>query len=1115
MIGPNLSEWAIQRRSLIVYFMIAAVVAGTIAFLRLGRAEDPPFTIRTMVVFAAWPGATIEETLLQVTERIERKLQETRHLDQVRSYTRAGVTTMFVELKDSTPPKEVPDIWYQVRKNIGDIRGTLPQGVVGPGFNDDFGDTYGIIYGFTADGFTHRELRNYVEDTRSRLLAVPDVTKIEILGAQDEQIFLEFSTARLAGLGLTYSALLGQLQAQNLVRPTGVLQTGDERIFLRVAGAFESEDDIKAVNLAVGDRLIPLRDIAEVRRGFSDPPLPLFHVNGKPAIGLAIAMREGGDILALGANLKKEMADVRANLPLGIEPFLVSDQAVVVDLAINDFMTSLWQAILIILAASFVSLGVRPGSVVALAIPLTLAIVFAVMLIVGIDLQRISLGALIIALTLLVDDAMTTVDAMIRRLAAGDSKEVAATFAYKTLAAPMLIGTLITIAGFVPIGFARSAAGEYTFSIFAVVAIALVTSWLVAVTFAPVIGIAILKAPKTSGAEEKPSALMRGYRGLLVGAMRAKWLTIAVTVAAFVAAVYLLRFVPEQFFPASDRPELLVDLTLRQNASIYASEETVRRLETALAKDEDIDHWSAYIGRGAIRFYLPLDVQGANPFFSQLVVVAKGFEERKRIQDRLEKLLAEEFPDLVGSIQPLELGPPVGWPIQYRVRGPDKDEVTQIAQRLAQVIAANPETRRVNFDWMEPARQLRLKIDQDQARSLGVSSATIAAVLNAAIAGSTVTQVRDDIYLVDVVARAVDKERATVATLRSLEVPIPGGRTVPLSQFASLEFGEEYPLVWRRDRVPTLTVRAAIVPSTTPDTVVDALEAPIAELAKSLPKGYRIDLGGTVEDSAVARASVFAVVPVMILLMLTALMLQLQSFRSVFVVLAVLPLSIIGVVLALLVFNRPLGFVAILGILSLLGMVAKNAVILVVQIETDRAEGKSVWDAAIAAASSRFRPLTLTAFSTVLGLIPIAPTVFWGPMAFAIMGGLLIGTLLMLVFLPTLYITVFGGRRDAAAPVGPTRPGARPRQPIRDCERRASDETRRKWISQRQRFSPRCSQRPARRKRRRRRWRPFVSVTPTYEGDADLDQGGDFNVWRAIVSAGMAGGSRRRATASA
>ena len=1022
MIGPNLSEWAINRRSLIVYFMLAAIVAGTLSFLRLGRAEDPPFTIRTMVVFAAWPGATIEETLLQVTERIERKLQETRNLDRVRSYTTAGVTTIFVELLQSTPPGEVRGIWQQVRNNIGDIRGTLPQGTIGPGFNDDFGDTYGIIYGFTADGFTHRELRNYVEDIRSRLLAVPDVSKIEILGAQDENIFLEFSTARLAGLGLSYSALLGQLQAQNLVRPAGVLQTGDERIFLRVSGAFDSEDDIKAVNLVVGDRLVPLTDIAQVRRGFSDPPLPLFHVNGKEAIGLAIAMRDGGDILALGANLKREMTDIRTNLPLGIEPFLVSDQAITVDLAINDFMTSLWQAIIIILAASFVALGVRPGSVVALAIPLTLAIVFAVMEIAHIDLQRISLGALIIALTLLVDDAMTTVDAMIRRLAAGDSKEQAATFAYKNLAAPMLSGTLITIAGFVPIGFARSSAGEYTFSIFAVVAIALITSWLVAVTMAPVIGIAILKPPKNAaagGGEEKPGALMRAYRGLLVGAMRAKWLTIAVTIAAFIAALYLLRFVPSQFFPASDRPELMVDLTLRQNASIYASEEIAKRLEVELAKDKDIDHWSTYVGRGAIRFYLPLNVQLANPFFAQAVVVAKGFEERKRIHERLEKLLAEEFPDVVSRVSPLELGPPVGWPVQYRVSGPDKDEVTQIAQRVAQVIAANPNARHINFDWMEPARQLKLRIDQDQARAIGVSSASIAATLNAAIGGSTVTQVRDDIYLVNVIARAVDEERAAVSTLRSLQVPIPGGRMVPLSQFASLEFGEEYPLVWRRDRVSTLTVRADTMPGVLPDTVVEGLEAPIAELAKTLPKGYRITLGGIAEESAVSQASVFVVVPVMILLMLTVLMFQLQSFRSVFVVLAVLPLSLIGVVLALLVFNRPLGFVAILGILSLLGMVAKNAVILVVQIEADRAEGKSVWDAAISAASSRFRPLTLTAFSTVLGLIPIAPTVFWGPMAFAIMGGLLIGTLLMLVFLPTLYITVFGGKRGEAAPARP------------------------------------------------------------------------------------------------
>jgi multidrug efflux pump subunit AcrB len=1009
VIGPNLSEWAIERRSLMVYFMIAAVLAGTLSFLRLGRAEDPAFTFRTMIVFAAWPGASVEETLLQVTERIERKLQETDHLRRVRSYTTAGVTTIFVDLEQSTPVAVIPDIWYQVRKNIGDIRGTLPQGVIGPGFNDDFGDTYGMIYGFTADGFSHRELRDHVEDVRSQLLMVADVSKIEVLGAQDENIFLEFSTARLAGLGLSYQALLAQLQAQNLVRPTGVLQTGDERIFLRVSGAFESETDIKAVNLAVGNRLVPLSDIASVRRGYSDPPLPLFHVNGEPAIGLAIAMREGGDIIALGANLKREITRITDTLPIGIEPFLVSDQAVTVDHAINDFTTSLWQAIVIILAASFVSLGLRPGTVVAMAIPLTLAIVMAVMLIKGIDLQRISLGALIIALGLLVDDAMTTVDSMMRRLAAGDSKKDAATFAYRHLAAPMLTGTLITIAGFVPIGFAASSAGEYTGSIFTVVAIALLVSWLVAVTFAPVIGMSLLNAPKNTGEPEKPGAIMRGYTALLRGAMKAKWLTIAVAIVAFSASVYMVRFVPQQFFPSSDRPELVVDLTLRQNASIFASETLATRLEEALAEDEDIDHWSTYIGRGAIRFYLPLNVQLANPFFAQVVIVAKGYDERLRVQERLEALLAEEFPDVVARVSPLELGPPVGWPLQYRVSGPELDQVTQIAQRLAQVIGANSNARQVNFDWMEPVRKLRLQIDQDQARQLGVSSAAIAAVLNASIGGSTITQVRDDIYLVNVVARAIDAERASVETLRSLEVPIAGGRTVPLSRFATLQYGDEYPLVWRRNRMPTLTVSADTAYGILPDTVVEELDQPIAALSASLPQGYRIEIGGIAEESAESQASVFAVVPIMVLLMLTLLMFQLNKFRSLFVVLAVLPLSIIGVVLALLVSNRPLGFVAMLGILALIGMIAKNAVILVVQIETDRAEGRNVWDAVVSAACSRMRPLSLAAFSTILGLIPIAPTVFWGPMAFAIMGGLLVGTLLMLVFLPTLYWTVFGG----------------------------------------------------------------------------------------------------------
>ncbi|MGY1530052.1 efflux RND transporter permease subunit [Luteimonas sp. A649] len=1019
MIGPNLSEWALGKRSLVIFLMIVAIIAGTLSFLRLGRGEDPAFTFRTMVVAAAWPGATVEETLLQVTERIERKLQETDHLDTVRSYTTAGQTTIFVDLKQSTPPSEVPDVWYQVRKNIGDIRQTLPSGVVGPFFNDDFGDTFGIIYAFTADGFDFREVRDHVEAARSRLLQLPDVSKIEVLGAQDEQIYIEFSTQRLAGLRLDLPSIISALQAQNIIRPAGVIQTEQERVFLRVTGAFDTELDIEAANLVSGDRIFRLGDIATVRRGPVDPPQPMFRVNGQPAIGLAIAMRDGGDILALGENVRNEMADIRANLPVGIEPTLVADQAVTVDVAIGDFMGSLWQAILIILACSFVSLGVRPGAVVALAIPLTLAIVFAVMDIVGIDLQRISLGALIIALTLLVDDAMTTVDAMINRLAAGDSKDAAATYAYKTLAAPMLIGTLVTIASFVPIGFARSSAGEYTFSIFAVVAIALIVSWLGAVVFAPLLGKAILKAPKPNK-DAKPSKVLGGYSRLLAGAIRAKWLTIGVTVGAFVLAMLLLQFVPQQFFPASDRPELTVDMTLRQNASIYATEAQAKRLEAVLKDNPDVDHYSTYVGRGAIRFILTLNVQLANPFFAQFVIVAKDIEARERLQETLENVLAEEFPDVVARVSPLELGPPVGWPLQYRVTGPDKDEVRRISLGLAGVIGSDARARHINYDWMEPARQVRIRIDQDEARQLGVSSRALAAVLNAAVTGSAVTQLRDDIYLVNVVARATDDERISFSTLGTLQVPTPSGRMVPLSQFATFVEDQEFPLVWRRDRLPTLTVRADVVSGVLPDEVVGKLAPKIEEFAGTLPAPYKIETGGLYEASAESSESVFAVVPLMLLLMLVIMMVLLVSFRRLAMVICVLPLGLIGVVAALLVFNRPLGFVAILGILALIGMIAKNAVILIVQIETDRAGGKNVLDAVVSAATSRMRPLMLTAISTVLGLIPIAPTVFWGPMAFAIMGGLLVATLLTLIFLPVLYVTVFGNEptppRQSAEP---------------------------------------------------------------------------------------------------
>ena len=765
------------------------------------------------------------------------------------------------------------------------------------------------------------------------------------------------------------------------------------------------------INFFAGGRMLRLSDIAQVRRGYADPPQPLFRVNGEPAIGLAIAMRDGGDILALGRNIQRSMAQATAGLPIGIEPKLVADQAVTVNIAIADFMTSLLQAIAIILVTSFISLGVRPGLIIALSIPLTLAIVFPVMQLAGIDMQRISLGALIIALALLVDDAMTTTDATLTRLAAGDDKVQAASFAFRTYALAMLAGTLVTIAGFVPVGFAASSAGEYTFSLFAVVSIALIASWFVAVVFAPLLGAAILKPPRTAQSAA-PGLVFRLFRGFLTWAIRAKWVTIAVTLAAFAASFLAMPLIPRQFFPSSDRPELLVDLSLPQNASIYASETVARRFDDVLKGNADAASWSTYVGRGAIRFYLPLDVQLPNDFFGQSVIVAKDVAARERLRVKLENVLANDFPSVVSRISPLELGPPVGWPVQYRVSGPDVTQVREIAFRLAQVVATNRQAEKVNFDWIEPARQVRIRVDQDEARQLGLSSQALASVLNTVISGSSITQVRDDIYLVDVIARATDEQRVSLATLRTVQVPLPSGRTVPLSQFATFEYEQDYPLIWRRDRVPTLTVQADVVPGALPDAVISALSPAVDELIKSLPQSYAIAVGGTVEESQKSQASVIAVVPVMLLIMFTVLMVQLGSFQRLFIVLSVAPLGLIGVVAALLVSGRPLGFVAILGILALIGMITKNAVILIGQIEAEREQGKDVREAAIDASSSRFRPIMLTAVSTVLGMIPIAPTVFWGPMAFAIMGGLLVATILTLIFLPTLYVTWFELRKE-------------------------------------------------------------------------------------------------------
>ncbi|HTT02672.1 MAG TPA: efflux RND transporter permease subunit [Steroidobacteraceae bacterium] len=1014
--GLNLSDWALRHRSLVWFFMLIIVIAGLLSYVRLGRNEDPSFTIKTMVVQAAWPGATVEETLNQVTDRIEKKLQETPGLDYLTSYTSAGQATVFVNLLESIRSPEVPDIWYQVRKKIADIRTTFPAGIVGPGFDDEFGDTYGIIYGFTADGFSARQLRDYVESVRSQLLHVRDVSKIELIGAQDEKIYVEFSVRQLAGLQLDRQALIAALQAQNAVTPAGVVQAPNEKILVQVSGEFRSAEDIRRVNFVVGGRTFRLSDIATVRRTYSDPPQPLFRVNGVPAIGLAISMRSGGDVLALGRNIEAAMAHITGNLPIGIEPHMVAEQPRVVRAAVDDFTEALWEAIAIVLGVSFVALGLRAGAVVATSIPLVLAAVFVIMRLTHIDLQRVSLGALIIALGLLVDDAMITVEMMVTKLEEGLERARAATFAYTSTAFPMLTGTLVTVAGFVPIGFARSAAGEYTFSLFAVVAMALLVSWVVAVVFAPLIGVSVLPATLARRDRSEPGPIMRRFRALLVRAMRAHRITIAGALLLLVGAIVALRLVPQQFFPSSDRPELLVDVTLPRGASIYASDHTAARLEALLKGDPDIDHWSTYIGRGAIRFYLPLAVQLTNDFFSQTVIVTRSLEARERVRVRLARLLSERFPEAVTRLSALELGPPVGWPLQYRVSGPEPERVRDIAYRVASVIASDPRTQSINFDWIEPMRALRIRVNQDEARRLGISSEALAQSLNAVVSGITMTQIRDDIYLIDVIARADAQERVSSATLRTLEIPLPNGQTVPLPQIASIDYGLDWPLIWRRDRLPTITVQSDLTAAVQPASVIDALREKMARLSTTLPPGYEVVVGGTAEASGKAQASVAAMLPVAALLMLIVLMIQLQSASRLFLVLSVAPFGLIGVVAALLLARKPLGFVALLGVIALVGMIVRNSVILVQQIQTEIAHGRSRWNAVIEATAHRFRPILLTAAAAIFGMVPIAPTVFWGPMAFAMMGGLAVATLLTLVFLPALYVAWFRLSEEPEAP---------------------------------------------------------------------------------------------------
>ncbi len=1014
----NLSDWSLKHRSLIWYFMIVSSVMGLFSYFNLGREEDPDFTIKTMIIYVAWPGATVETMINEVTNRIEKKVEELPTLDYTKSLNQPGSAIIYVNLKDTAKGEVVTNSWRRVREIVGDIQAELPRGVIGPFFNDDFGDVYGNIFAFTADGLTQRQLRDYVEDARAKIMLVPNVGKVVLVGAQDEKVYLEVSTQKIAALGLTNKDVTDAIASQNAVTPSGVVETGGERISIRVSGEFESEQDLRELNLRVNDRFFRLQDVADIRREYVNPPTSLFRFKGEPAIALNIGMRPGANLLEFGAALQEQLSLIEAKLPIGVGVHLVSDQPKIVEEAVGGFTQALFEAVVIVLIVSFLSLGFRSGLVVAITIPLVLAITFVAMEVLGISLQRISLGALIIALGLLVDDAMIAVEMMVARLEVGDSLEKAATYVYTSTAFPMLTGTLVTVASFLPVGMNGSSAGEFTYTLFVVIAISLLVSWVVAVLFAPLLGVTLL--PKTmqhDSSHPKKGAFAKVFEWSLLLAMRFRWITILITVALFAVSMYGMKFVQQQFFPSSDRTELLVDLTLRPNASIASTKEQLDRLEKNMIGDEDIDHWSSYVGQGASRFLLSFDVQPSTPNYGQVVIVCKSIEARGRVREKLEKIVAKDFVGIDAFIHLLDIGPPVGRPVQYRVSGPEIAQVRSLAQNLAAKVGSNGFVKGLIYDWNAPGRVIKVDVLQDKASQLNITSESIAQTLNGIVGGTNFTQIRDNIYLVDVVGRAIDSDRSSIEALQNLQIQNSEGKSFPLAAIASLRYEIEQPIVWRRHRLPTITIKASIDEAVQPATVVAQLKKDVVAFETALPPGYIVETGGAVEESGKGQGPILAVIPLMLFTIATILMIQLQSFSRLFMVVAVAPLGMIGVVAALLSSGAPLGFVAILGVLALIGILIRNSVILVVQIETLRDEGVEPWTAVVEATEHRMRPILLTAAAASLALIPISREIFWGPMAYAMMGGIIVGTILTLLFLPALYVACFG-IKAATSPVG-------------------------------------------------------------------------------------------------
>jgi multidrug efflux pump subunit AcrB len=1021
----NLSRWALENIPLTRYLIAVLLLAGIFSYNKLGQDEDPPFTFRAMVIQARWPGATAVQMAQQVTDPLERKLQETPYVDKIRSFSKPGETTIILELRESTPPKEVPPTWYQVRKKIGDLAGSLPGGVIGPFFNDEFGDTYGSIFALSGDGFSYAEMRDYADFVRQQLLNVPLVAKVEQFGVQAEKVNILFSQQKFAQLGVPFDAIVNQIATQNGVESAGVLVTPGENLQVRVSGALKSTQQLENLSLRAGNTTFRLGDFATVQRAYEDPPREKMRFNGKEVIGLGVSMEKGGNIIQLGKGLEETMTRIRAQLPVGIELERVSNQPAAVTASVSEFMHTLVEAVVIVLVVSFLALGlhskprwridVRPGLVVALTIPLVLAITFLFMRFFDISLHKVSLGALIIALGLLVDDAIIAVEMMVRKMEEGMSRFEAATYAYTSTAFPMLTGTLITAAGFLPIGLAKSAAGEYTFSMFSVNALALVISWVVAVTFTPYIGFILLRVqPHAAGAGAHHGSHdvfdtpgYRRFRRIVTWCVTFRMTTIALSLAVFALGVFGFKFIEKQFFPDSSRPELMVEMWLPEGTSFAANEALVKKFEGWVRRQPELDSVTSYVGTGSPRFYLPLDQIFPQSNVSQMVVLPKDAHVREALMRKIETVLKNDFPEVRGRVKLLPNGPPVPYPVQFQVAGPDIAVVRGVADQVKEIMRANPNAVGVNDNWNESVKVLRLDLDQDKLRALGVTSQAVRRTVATVLSGTTIGQFRESNRLIDIVVRQPVEERSTMSALSNTNIATPSGRSVPLSQVARIEFVWEPGVVWREGREWAIMVQSDVVPGIQGPTVSGQVGEKLAALRAKLPAGYRITLEGAAADSSEAEASISANVPLVLFIVFTLLMLQLHSFSRSLLVFLTGPLGVAGAAMALLLLGRPFGFVANLGVIALFGMIIRNSVILVDQIEKDIAEGVAAWDAIIEAAVRRCRPILLTAAAAALAMIPLSRSVFWGPMAVAIMGGLLVATALTLLFLPALYAAWF------------------------------------------------------------------------------------------------------------